>query len=298
LPAQDLSLYRNYLSNNLYNINPAAAGFDGAFISDLTVSKKWIGMNGSPSGQVFSNSLRLGDEEFYDPNMLLNRPFFHFAPRVGVGLTVFNESSGPLRHTGMVFAYAYHISMRENRLSFGISGILTQYHVSVEEFKPVTEDDPSLYTNSRAVIPDMNFGAMYYNRHLFSGISINGLLNLNTETGLVKNYPNLVVYGGYKFTINTNIKFEPSLFIMEYGHGTVLPDFTLKLYYRDKNWLAVCYKANAEIETDIGLSIKKGIQLICSYAVSTTGLANYTAGSQSISMRFDLAALEKKHKTR
>jgi type IX secretion system PorP/SprF family membrane protein len=298
LPAQDITLFKNYSYNNLYNVNPAAAGFDGAFISDLSVTKKWVGMNGSPCGQVFSNSLRLGEEDFYDPNMLLNRPMFQFAPRVGVGLSVFNESSGPLRHTGMLFAYAYHIPLRENRLSFGISGILTQYHLNVEEFRPSSEDDPSLYTNPKAFVPDVNFGVMYYNRHLYSGLSVNGILKFNTEAGPKKNYPDLVIYGGYKFPINQNFKFEPSLFIMEYGHGSLLTDFNLKAYYLDKNWLSLSYKANAELEAAIGLTIKKGIQLIYSYGVSTTGMASYSAGSQSISIQFDVAALEMKHKTK
>jgi hypothetical protein len=116
LHAQETSLYNNYFNNNFYNINPAAAGFDGAFISELIASKKWIGLNGSPTNQIFSNSLRLGDEEFYDPNQFINQPFINLAPRVGIGFTIFNETNGPLQHTGAMFAYAYHIYLNNNRL--------------------------------------------------------------------------------------------------------------------------------------------------------------------------------------
>jgi type IX secretion system PorP/SprF family membrane protein len=139
LVAQELDFYRNYMFDNLYNLNPAASGFNGSFISHISVSKKWLGINGSPSTQVFSNSIRLGEEEFYDPNMFLNRPLINIAKRVGLGLTIFNESNGPLYHTGLLFAYAYHLPVQRNRLSFGLSGIITHYRLNTKEFEPIDE---------------------------------------------------------------------------------------------------------------------------------------------------------------
>ena len=296
LQAQETALYSNYMCNNLYNINPAAAGFDGTFISQLTASKKWIGMDGSPANQVFSNSLKLGEEEFYDPNMFINRPFINLAPRVGLGLTMFNEANGPLQHTGILFCYAYHISLRDMRLSFGLSGVVAQYHLNTQEFKPVNANDPSLYTNTSAIVPDINAGAMLYNRSLFAGISANGLVNINKVMGHAKTFPDIVVCGGYKFTINNIFKFEPSLFIWRYGNGTFSTDVNGKLYFRDKNWLLLSYQGNGEVLAGFGLSLNAGLQICYTYAISTTGLATYNAGSQSISLRADIATLISKHK--
>ena len=294
--SQQLDLSGNYQLNNFYNINPAAAGFDGFFISQLTVSKKWLGINGSPANQVFSNSLRLGDEEFYDPNMFLNRPLINLASRVGIGFTVFNETSGPLRHTGILFAYAYHISIRESRLSFGLSGVISQYYLNTQKFKPVRADDPDLYTNTSAIIPDLNIGAMYYNRMVFIGISANGLVNFNKVMDHTQTFPDIVACGGYKFTINYILKLEPSLFIWKYGQGAFSADINGKLYFRDKNWFLLSYQGNDEVLAGIGLSIKTGMQICYTYAINTNGLASYNAGSQSISLRLDIAALARKHK--
>lgn len=294
LKAQETALYSNYLCNNFYNFNPAAAGYDGSFISQLTASKKWMGMNGSPADQVLSNSLRLGEEEFYDPNMFLNRPFINLAPRVGLGFTVFNESSGPLRHTGVMFAYAYHLSLRENRLSFGLSGVISQHFLDTWEFRPVNPD-ASLYINTSSIVPDVNAGVLFYNRSLFAGISANGLVNLNKVMDHTRTFPDIIVCGGYKFIINNFFKLEPSLFIWKYGQGAFSVDINTKLYFRDKNWLLISYQGNGEILAGIGLSLKAGLQFCYIYAISTTGLATYNAGSQCISLKANIVALMRKH---
>jgi type IX secretion system PorP/SprF family membrane protein len=296
LQCQDLDLYRNYQKTNFYNINPAAAGFDGAFISQITVSKKWLGISGSPANQVLSNSLRLGDEEFYDPNKFVNRPIINLAPRVGIGLTIFNETSGPLRITGVLFAYAYHISIRENRLSFGLSGLISQFHINAEEFKPVNSADPSLYSDNSAVVPDLNFGMMYYNSRLFTGISVNSLINYNKVVDPVETAPDILLCGGYKFKINYYVIFEPSLFIWKYGEGSFAADINTKLYIRDKFWFLASYQGNCEALAGIGLSIKTGIQLNYFYSINTNGLASYNLGSQCISLKADITALVRKYK--
>ena len=100
LVSQELFLDRNYFANNFYHLNPAAAGIEGEFISQLTVSKKWAGIAGSPAIQSFSNSIKLGGEGFYDEEMFLQKPLFNIAERVGIGVTLFSEASGPLRNTG------------------------------------------------------------------------------------------------------------------------------------------------------------------------------------------------------
>jgi type IX secretion system PorP/SprF family membrane protein len=294
--SQDIRVYNNYIYNNFYNTNPAAAGYDGSFVSQISVTKKWIGIKDSPSTQLFSNSLRLGDEEFYDPNKFVNRPIINMAPRVGLGFSIFNESSGPLRHTGILFAYAYHLSFRENRLSFGLSGLITQYHLNTEEFKPINSNDPVLYYNTSAIVPDINFGALYYNRNMFAGISANSLMNFNNVMDHTKTNPDIMICVGRKFILNYNLKFEPSFFIWRDGHGGFSADINTKLYYRENNWLLLSYQGFGELIAGIGLKITTNIQFCYYYAVNTNGLASYNYGSQSISVKADITGLIRRHK--
>jgi len=272
-------------------LNPAASGLNGSFISQVSVSKKWLGINGSPSTQILSNSIRLGEEGFYDENMFLNRPLFNLAKRVGIGLTIFNESNGPLYHTGLLFAYAYHLPLQKNILSFGMSGLITHYRLDTKQFEPVDEGDPDLYTNNSAWVPDVNIGIMYHNKQFYTGISLISLFNANQIMDHIKSDPELVVFGGYKFDINMHIKFEPSIFIWKSGESKVSVDYSAKLYFRNELCFLISYKSNKDISAGFSLNISKGLYFKYSYAINTTGLADFYQGSHYAAISIDIARI-------
>lgn len=289
------SLYTNYTNSHIYNINPAAAGFDASFISQLTVSKKWLGVNGSPSGQVFSNSIRLGEENFYDENMFINRPIINFADRVGIGLTVYNDNNGPLKHTGLLFAYAYHIPFRENRLSLGLSSSMTQHYLNTQLFKPINAGDPELYTNNKAIVPEVNFGILFHNPGFFSGLAINNIANLNKTMDHKNTFPSVVAHGGVIFKINSTYKIEPSLYLWKIPKESFSSDFNVRVVFRNRNWILLSYQNYNTFLAGIYVSISKGIQMGYSYALSTQGFSAYYSGNQSFTLRADIAALINKH---
>jgi type IX secretion system PorP/SprF family membrane protein len=291
---QQLSLFDNYLFSNFYNINPAAAGFDGAFESTLSISKKWISLDQSPSSQVISNSLKLGDEGFYDNNMFLNRPLFNVAPRVGIGFSVFNESSGPLHHTGALMAYAYHIRLKEKHISFGISVLATQHYLNNSSFKPATLDDPVMNTRNSAFVPDFNLGVLCYSQRWFFGISVDRIVNINKTMDHTYTLPDIFVVGGYKYEMMTHVAFEPSLLFHSGGDLNNLIDLNFRLRYHDDYWLLLSYRSKREIISGIGLKIFDGIQMGYNYGFSSTGLSGYLRGSHSFAIYTDIAQLSQK----
>ncbi len=291
LSAQESSLYRNYMFNNFYNFNSAAAGYDGSCISQVTISKKWLGISDSPSNQVLSNSIRLGARDYYDKNNYFYRPSKGFINKVGVGFTVFNESNGPLRHTGVLLAYAYHIPLRAGQLSFGLSGVVAQYGLNTDKFKPIEVNDPTLYYTTSAIVPDANFGMLFYNRNLFAGISINGLINLNRVMDHTNTTPAITACAGYKVEITSEVKVEPSVFAIRDGKKRFSTDINAKLYYTNRYWVLLSYQSSGGFQGGLAMNIKTGLQLSYAVAVSTSGLANRFQNSQNISLRADIAAL-------
>ena len=241
-----------------------------------------------------SNSIRMGEEEFYDPNMFLNRPLINLNNRVALGFTLYTETSGPLRHTGLLFAYAYHIPLHTMRLSFGLAGMLAYYNLNTSEFKPIDTNDLSLYTNTSAFIPDVNVGSLLYDPTFFLGFSANGFVNMNKIMDHTSRQPDFNLCGGYRFVINKKLKFEPSLFIMMEQEGTLF-DLNGKLYIRDKGWLLLAYRSNGEVTPGFGIRIKKVYQLNYIYAITTRGLAGYNYGSHQISLRVYVTALVRQH---
>lgn len=293
--AQEISQLKDYFSNSLYNINPAAAGYNGGFLSQASYSKYWTALPGSPECQVLSTSIRLGEEEFYDPKMFRTKPFVNLSNHVSLGITVFNETEGPLQHTGFMAAYAYHISINNMRLSFGLAGLITQYHLNTELFNPLVQDDPDLYTNTTAFVPDVNFGVMLYNRLLYLGISANGLANFDKILDHQQDQPDIVLFCGNKFITNNLFSFEPSMFVWRYGQGSLSTDFNLKIYYQEDNWLLIGHHGNNELLAGIGIGLIHGLQLGYVYSLLNNGLTNYLAGSQNITLVANIALLTRKH---
>lgn len=295
IQAQELTQLKDYNSNCLYNINPAAAGYDGGFNSQLSYTKSWVGMPGSPECQIFSNSIRLGEEEFYNPKSFIIRPLINLSNHVSLGFTLFNETEGPLQHIGFMFAYAYHIALDNMRLSLGLSGMLTQYHLNTSYFDPSNPNDPNLYTNTTALIPDINAGVLLYDRLFYVGASANGLANFDQIMDHQQTQPDLVLFSGNKFEVNDRYIIEPSLFGWRYGTGTYSMDINAKIYYLEDNWLLLSYHTTGEMIIGIGIKLRPGLKLGYTYTLSTNGLTSLFGGSQNISLLANIEVLKKKY---
>lgn len=213
-----------------------------------------------------------------------------------MGITLYNQTEGPMQHVGLMAAYAYHIALNNMRLSLGLSGMLTEYHLNTSLFNAADPSDPALYSNTSAFIPDINFGVLLYNRLFYVGASANGLVNLNKTMDHEQAQPDVVVFGGNKFLVNEKFTFEPSLFLWRYGDGTTSVEVNAKLYYHDDNWLLLAYHGSGEIIVGVGVGIKRGLKLSYTYTISTNGLASITGGSQNISLIANIDVLKQKYK--
>ena len=289
--SQETSVYKSYYLNSFYNFNPAAAGFDGALINQLSVSKKWAGITQSPTTEIISNSIRLGEEEFYDPDMFLNKPIINLANRIGIGISIYNTTSGPLRRTGALFAYAYHLPIHNYRLSFGLSASISQYSINQKEFKPLEKMDQALYNDNTALVPDFNVGIMCYDQNLFIGFSANGIYNLVEVIDHTKTNPDFILCGGYKFKIYNVLEFEPSVFLLNEELNINTVDISSKFFYRKKNWIQFSYRSSGEIISGVGVSIMRGIHFCYFISVNTNEIMQYSAGNHSIALKLNLAQL-------
>lgn len=294
--SQEINQLKDYFSNSLYNINPAAAGYNGGFVSQLSYSKKWTDVPGSPVCQVLSNSIRLGEEEFYDPRMFKTKPMLNLNNRVSLGLTIYNEAEGPIQHTGLMAAYAYHINVGSMRLSLGLAGLVTQYYLNSQLFNPTNVTDPDLFTHLSAFIPDINTGVMLFDRLFYVGLSVNGLVNFKKILDHHQSQPDIVYFMGNKFLISDRLIFEPSFFIWKYGQENFSTDINVKLYYKDDNWILFGYHGTGEIVSGVGIKLINGLQLGYTYNVNTTGLSTFTGGSQNFTLIANIATLKQKYK--
>lgn len=285
--SQEVNFYRDYISNCFYNINPAAAGYEESFVSQISLTKKMIGLKDAPTMQILSNSIKLGGEGFYDDNMFLNRPIIDIADKVGIGLTVFNETNGPARSSGILFAYAYYISLEKGKLALGISGSLSQYQVNSAEFKPIDNNDPILYTENSKILTNFNSGILYLNKGLTIGVSATELIknesNINPTTSLI-------VHAGYKQKFYDYLYLEPSSTLFYSVYYKSIADINLRLYYKSHNWIMLTVRDNRSLRLGLGLRILDGLQVIYFYDKNSKESSDMIFSSHTVSIRANIEA--------
>ena len=154
LTAQQVQLSSLY-NMNKYEINPAVAGTENGIPLALSYRKAWMGIEGSPTEQRLSGHMKI-------------------APRMGVGVRLFNGTQGPLRKTGVEATYAYHIPIDRNdsKISFGLSGIFYQYYLDKQSLEVEDPDDMALLGEEQKFLPDAAFGVYYSHHDYYVGASV------------------------------------------------------------------------------------------------------------------------------
>jgi type IX secretion system PorP/SprF family membrane protein len=96
-------IYSQYLQNGLM-INPAYTGSRGSLSGFLSYRIQWMGTNGAPVIQSLSLHTPMKDE------------------KVALGIMAQFMQFGFTRSTAIYGSYAYHIRVRNGKLSFGLKG--------------------------------------------------------------------------------------------------------------------------------------------------------------------------------
>ncbi|MEQ8925646.1 MAG: type IX secretion system membrane protein PorP/SprF, partial [Fulvivirga sp.] len=205
--AQQDAQFSYYMKNMLY-YNPAFAGSEG--ITQITALHRtqWAGYassfddGGAPQTQVLS----------------LTTPIYKF--RSGFGAHIVNDNLGPLNNLEIQLSYAYHLGIKNSKLSFGIrSGIYSQ-SIDFDQYRPIDPNDELLSNKSgkeSQVRPDLAMGVYFRSEKYYAGFSFNHLLKAefdfgtNTIRNALENHAYLTL--GYIHSVNFDLKLEPSMLV-------------------------------------------------------------------------------------
>jgi type IX secretion system PorP/SprF family membrane protein len=267
-------------------VNPAIAGSEFDPVLNISASKTWLGITGSPSTQMLSTSLRIGNFDFYNPKMFLNKTQLKAYEKIGLGLVVYNNQEGPVSNRGAQMAYAYHVPFMESRLSFGLAGTYNSFILDQSLFKPVNPMDPGISYSKEAIHAfNANIGIYYYTPDYFTGLSA-----LNLFPG-PENYNRQVtefsLQAGYIFKSLENIMLEPSLFLNYNSAEKLSYDLYTKLYFLRLNWVALGYHSYEAFSISTGLKIRR-IYICYSVRANLSKIMRYNAGSHEIGLGLNL----------
>ena len=231
-----LPIYSDYLSDNVYLIHPAAAGFGNSAKLRLTHRQQWSNNEDAPALQTISFHHGLTD-------------------RMALGGMIFNDKNGFHSQLGVQATYAYHLNFgidfeeTVRQLSFALSGSYIQNKVDQRSF---AIPDPVI---SRIVESDsyfnVDFGLAYFNYETYAYFTVKNLL-LNTRNSIEREFESInlrrcLLTVGHFFGWRSRTQFEPSV-MLQYVERTneFTADINAKVYRLlgdDKRiWLAASYR--------------------------------------------------------
>jgi type IX secretion system PorP/SprF family membrane protein len=275
ISAQQLILNSQYMLNQ-YEINPAVAGSSDGLPLSFTFRKLWAGVDGSPSIQTLTGHMEV-------------------AEHMGAGARIFNVISGPLRKTGFEATYAYHLPLNggDQKLAFGLSGLIYQYALDVQSLTLEDPSDPALLEAENMFVPDVNFGTYFYGSNYYVGLAVPQLLSMKIdlktdkylEQRQVRHY---FLHGGYNYRINEQFSIEPSTLLKFIEAGIFQADINVRGTYMDMVSLGLSYRTSDAIGIQLGYQ-KDGLIFGYAFDLTLSDIKTQSAGSHEIIFIYTLS---------
>lgn len=272
-------VYSQYLQNGMA-INPAYTGTREVLSGFMSYRIQWMGTNGSPLLQSVS----------------LHSPMKN--DKVGLGLTAQFLSYGTTKSTSLYGSYAYHIRLREGRLSFGMKAGADLSNTDYTGLLLNDPDDPVFKTNDQSlVLPNAGAGVYYYTDRYYAGLAIPSFLSYRrSSSGSATPYHSFSQYqfiltAGALIDISPVLKFKPS-FLIDYSLNNTkkLAQFDINgnFIIGDLIWAGASYRISEKVAVGI-IQVQINHQLMAgfSYDYPMGSMKSFSKGSTEFVLRYE-----------
>jgi type IX secretion system PorP/SprF family membrane protein len=256
--AQQDPLFTNYMFNNLY-VTPAFAGVDGVTRLTAFYRNQWTGYQafggagGAPITQMVS----------------FNTPIYKL--RSGFGAYVLNDDLGPQNNLTIQAMYAYHLGVKDNKLSIGVKVGAFSQSINGAEYKFIDQNDNSIITGKESQVkPDLGFGLFYRSEKYYAGIGFNHLLRSQFDFGAndvrnaLENHVNFTA--GYFYEMSFDLNFQFSTLVKTDLNKTSV-DLSAIAFYKSKMWGGLGFRQSEAASVLLGYSFLKDRSLRFGYSM-------------------------------
>jgi type IX secretion system PorP/SprF family membrane protein len=140
------------------------------------------------------------------------------------------------------------------------------------------------------VTPDFGAGIYAYSidKKWYAGLSVPQLFQNKIvfkeiySSSLSKLATHFYATGGYRYTINSDFKIEPSIMLKYVKPAPLQFDLGLRAIYRDKVWLGTVYRYLDAISVMMGYTMKQNLTFAYSYDFTTSNIRKYSTGTHEI----------------
>jgi type IX secretion system PorP/SprF family membrane protein len=254
---QDLQISQ-YMFNNMY-FNPAFAGVEGFAKLTALHRSQWAGYastfdgrGGAPTSQIVT----------------FTAPLYSY--KSGAGFHIANDQLGPLNNMEAQFSYAYHLGIRDAKLSLGVRAGIFSQTINFDMYRAINPDDPIIEAGRESQVrPDLAFGAYFRSEKVFAGVSVNHILRSEFDFGsdVLRNplETHMIITGGYDYELNYNLIVTPSVLVRtdlnQYSF-----DLSAMATYNDKMWGGMSFRQGEALIALLGYSLLKDNSLSVGYA--------------------------------
>ncbi|MCG8473956.1 MAG: type IX secretion system membrane protein PorP/SprF [Cytophagales bacterium] len=255
--AQQDVKFSHYMFSTM-SYNPGYTGVEGFTKLTLMYRSNWSGYRSDYDGRVHQ-----GGSYFS-----LNAPLLR--ANSGAGFYVLNDQVGFLNTLELQGSYAYHLKVKDYKVSFGLQlGIVTK-SFDKSKYKVIHPGEPLLKSGESQTRPDMSAGLYLQGEKLFAGLSYRHLLDTEFDWGLngfdSKLVPQYFLIGGYHITFMYDFVLTPSFyFTTDLDHYTF--NVSALLEYKQQMWGGVAYRDSEGVSLLVGYSFLKDKSLKFGYSL-------------------------------
>jgi type IX secretion system PorP/SprF family membrane protein len=267
-----------YMFNGLF-LNPAYAGSHKYYSSTLLYRNQWANFAGAPKTILASVDGLMPTK----------------SENMGLGLILSNDRIGAREQNDIYANYSYQLKFKDGgRLAFGLKAGVSNYQFKNEKLTYWDRGDQVFETRASAWLPKFGFGAYYFTKDWYAGLSIPTLIaydskkdftfDVNQATFLQRHY---YMYGGYVFKLDDKFKMKPSMLIKYLPSAPIEADVNLHLMYKEQIWLGAGYRTRDGLVFTIEYQTNTRFRVGYAYDAPLTRMRLYSAGSHEIMIGYD-----------
>ena len=287
LQAQQEPMFTQYVYNTQL-INPGYVGYKEALSITAHHRSQWVGFKGAPNTSTIS---------MYSP-LKKNQ--------LAVGAVLSHDKIGPSSQTSLQGDLAYRVRLsNQATLSFGTKISVGLFQVRLAELELSSDyynllgqnivfDESFAYNTSGVILPNIGFGAYYYKKNYFLGVSSPRMIPTKLEKRGSELYqllegttqPTLYIQGGYLFDIDKDFKLQPTGLIKMTPYAPVSVGAFVNAIFIEKIRVGIFYHLAESGGAIVQYQINDQIRVGYSADVATNRLISTNFGSHEVMFNY------------
>lgn len=280
--AQQDPEFSMYHLNGMY-LNPGYTGSHDVINATVFYRNQWLKVPGSPQTASVAVHSPLKNDH------------------IGLGLTYTYDAIGVTKTNSLYASFAYRIKVGKKKdihLCFGLNAGFDNYRSDLNTIATTESDDPAFTNNAqKRWLPNFGAGFYAYNNSFFAGISVPRILSntlkgkssaFSTSTTTARQYQEMIITGGYVFTLSKKVKFMPSVLVKYVPlHAPVTFDFSTTFIFIDRLWLGASYRFNDSYNFMFAFEAIRQLRIGYCYDLTVSPLNKSTSGTHEIMLSFE-----------